>query len=101
MLAVAQAADEWVQDDRTLVGEWLVSPNDALQGVSPAAIVRRLGRDGVNRLTIGMHRVAPRTPVKEPVLPSERELATLLDELGFPASPGGEAVTDVDLSDFD
>jgi hypothetical protein len=103
ILTVARAAEEWIHDDdRSRIGTWLVSPNDGLQGLAPATVVRRLGKEGVDRLLTGMHRIAPRTPVKEPALPTEQDLAAELDRLGFPApAPAPAAVaTDVDLSDF-
>jgi uncharacterized protein (DUF2384 family) len=101
MLNVARAAEEWVHDgDQSRVGAWLVAPNDALEGVAPATVVRCLGADGVERLLAGIHRIAPRTPVEESDLPTGRELAAELDRLGFPAPVRPAEAVDVDLSDF-
>lgn len=100
MLMVAHAASDWVHDDTTSVGAWLISPNDGLGGRTPASIVRWLPDDGPHRLLDGMHRIAPRTAAAEPADLSADELRATLDRLGFSASKRPEPVT-VDLSDFD
>ncbi len=100
LLVLAQAAHEWVHDDVHRVGAWMVAENDALDGLAPAAIVRELEDDGVERLLSGMHLIAPRTPAHASVDLSPQELAQTLDRLGLTA-PRPAAAVEVDLSDFD
>ena len=82
LLMLARAAHEWVHDDAHRVGAWMISANDAIDGLTPATIVQELGDDGVERLLSGMHLIAPRTPAHEHVDLSPRELAHALDRLG-------------------
>jgi hypothetical protein len=100
LLALAQAAHEWVHDDVHRVGAWMIAENDALDGLAPATIVRELEDDGVGRLLSGMHLIAPRTPAHANVDLSPEELAQTLDRLGLTA-PRTAAPVEVDLSDFD
>jgi hypothetical protein len=99
LLVLAQAAHEWVHGDVHRVGAWMISGNDAIDGLAPAAIVQELGEDGVERLLSGMHLIAPRTPAHEHVDLSPQELAQTLDRLGLTA-PQPAAPAEVDLSDF-
>jgi hypothetical protein len=98
-LAVARAAEEWVHDDAHQVGEWFLAPNDAMGGLSPAAVIQKLGDEGVGRLLDGMYRIAPRTHVHEHVELSVDRLREALDHVGLPA-PRSSAPIEVDLSDF-
>jgi hypothetical protein len=100
LLVLAQAAHEWVHDDVHRVGTWMISRNDALDGLVPAAIVQELEDDGVERLLSGMHMIAPQTPAREHVDLSPQELAQTLDRLGLTALQPAAPV-EVDLSDFD
>jgi hypothetical protein len=100
LLVLAQAAHEWVHDDVHRVGAWMIAENDALDSLTPAAIVRELGDDGVERLLSGMHLIAPRTPAHANVDLSPQELVQTLDRLGLTA-PQPAAPVEVDLSDFD
>jgi hypothetical protein len=100
LLALAQAAHEWVHDDAHRVGAWMIEGNDALDGLAPATIVRELEDDGVDRLLSGMHLIAPRTPTHANADLSPQELAQTLDRLGLTA-PRPAAPVEVDLSDFD
>jgi hypothetical protein len=100
LLMLARAADEWVHDDINRVGAWMISANDAIDGLAPATIVQRLGDDGVERLLGGMHLIAPRTPARENVDLSPKELTQALDRLGLTA-PRSAAPAEIDLSDFD
>ena len=63
------------------VGTWMISANDAIEGLTPATIVGELGDDGVERLLCGIHLIAPRTPAHEHVDLSPKELAKALDRL--------------------
>ena len=96
----SRAADEWVHDDAHRVGAWMISANDAIDGLIPATIVQELGEDGVDRLLSGMHLIAPRTPAHEHVDLSPKELAQALDRLGLTA-PQPAPPVQIDLSDFD
>jgi hypothetical protein len=100
LLVLARAAHEWVHDDVHRVGAWMISANDAIDGLTPATIVQELGDDGVERLLSGMHRIAPRTSAREHVDFSPEELAQALDRLGLIA-PRPALAVEVDLSDFD
>lgn len=100
LLVLARAADEWVHDDIQRVGAWMISANDAIDGLTPATIVRELGDDGVERLLSGMHLIAPRTSAHEHIDLSPKELAQALDRLGLTA-PRPAAPVEIDLSDFD
>jgi hypothetical protein len=100
LLVLAQAAHEWVHDDAQRVGAWMIAGNDALDGLVPAAIVRELEDDGVERLLSGMHLIAPRTPARASVDLSPQELAQTLDRLGL-TTPRPAAPVEVDLSDFE
>jgi hypothetical protein len=100
LLEVARAAHEWVHDDAHRVGSWLVAPNDAMDGLRPAAVVRKLGDEGVSRLHDGMHQIAPRTPAHEHVDLSPEKLRDALDRLGL-TQPQPAPPVEVDLSDFD
>jgi hypothetical protein len=100
LLVIARAADEWVHDDVHRVGAWMISANDAIDGLTPATIVRELGDDGVERLLSGMHLIAPRTRAHESVDLSPQELARALDRLGLIA-PRPVPPVEIDLSDFD
>ncbi len=100
LLMVAQAAHEWIHDDAHRVGAWMISANDAIDGLTPATIIQELGDDGVDRLLSGMHLIAPRTPAHEHVDLSPEELAKALDRLGLTA-PRPAPPVEVDLSDFD
>jgi hypothetical protein len=100
LLVLAQAAHEWVHDDAHRVGTWMISANDAIDGLTPATIVGELGDDGVERLLSGMHLIAPRTPAHEHVDLSPEELAKALDRLGLTAPRSAPPVR-VELSDFD
>jgi len=100
LLMVARAAHEWVHDDAHRVGTWMISANNAIEGLMPATIVGELGDDGVERLLSGMHLIAPRTPAHEHVHLSPKELAKALDRLGLIA-PRSAPPVQVDLSDFD
>jgi hypothetical protein len=98
-LEVARAAEEWAHDDVHQVGEWFLASNDAMGGLSPAAVIRKLGDEGVGRLLDGMYRIAPRTSAYEHVDLSAERLREALDRVGLPA-PRPSAPVDVDLSDF-
>lgn len=100
LLVLARAADEWVHDDIQRVGTWMISANDAIDGLTPATIIHRLGDDGVERLLDGMHLIAPRTPAREDIDLSPQELAQALDRLGLTA-PRPAPPVEIDLSDFD
>jgi hypothetical protein len=100
LLAVARAAQEWVHDDIRRVGAWLLAPNDALDGLQPATIVRTLGDEGVGRLLDGMYQIAPRTTAHAHVDLSPAQMRDALDRLGF-TQPRAAPPVDVDLSDFD
>jgi hypothetical protein len=100
LLVLAQAAHEWVHDDVHRVGAWMISANDAIDGLTPGTIVQELGDDGVERLLSGMHLIAPRTVAHEHVDLSPDELAKALDRLGLTAARSAPPV-EVDLSDFD
>lgn len=100
LLAVARAAHEWVHNDVGRVGAWMVSANDAIEGLTPAGVVRTLGDDGVERLLSGMYRIAPRTAARAYVDLSPQDLAETLDRLGL-TGPRSALPVEVDLSDFD
>jgi hypothetical protein len=100
LLAVAQAAQEWVHDDIRRVGAWLLAPNDALDGLQPATIVRTLGDEGVGRLLDGMYQIAPRTTAHAHLDLSPAQMRDALDRLGSTQLRAAPPV-DVDLSDFD
>ncbi len=100
LLALARGTDEWVHDDIHRVGAWMISANDAIDGLTPATIVQELGDDGVERLLTGMHLIAPRTPAHEHVDLSPRQLTEALDRLGLTA-PQPAPPVEVDLSDFE
>ena len=100
LLEVAHAAHEWVHDDIHRVGEWLLAPNEAMAGLQPAAIVRKLGANGVKSLLDGMYRIAPRTRSYEGLDLSPEQLLKALAGLGL-TRPRGAPRVDVDLSDFE
>ena len=106
LLALARKANEWVVEPNQ-VGDWICEPQAALTDSSPSVVVRTLGGEGLKMLLNDFVKIAPRTRLGNPPLPSANELraalATTLD-LGTRTlveraarAPRG----DVDLSDFD
>lgn len=82
LLALCKAARRYMAADRQ-VGEWTVAPGPPLRGHSPAQVLGRHGREGLQILLAELATIAPPRPAGPIEMPSLEQLrASLAGGLG-------------------
>lgn len=77
LLGICKATRRYMAADRQ-VGEWTLAPSPSLQGHSPAQMLSRHGREGLQVLLAELATIAPPRPVGPVEMPSIEQLRASL-----------------------
>ena len=103
---LCRKAEAWAVEPQQ-VGDWTLEAQSTLADRAPSEVLRVLGEEGLDKLLRNFVKIAPRTPVGDPELPSAEQLRTALaqtldsDTRTLINRAADAAPLDVDLSDFD